>query len=271
MLEEIFEYPFLIKIFDSLLTDKEKINLFYVSKFIHEKKHKFTFEEEYFCDKKYKNKWFFNCLRNIKVKRIFEFPKFITKLKFDDHFDYDFGKIPSTITHLTFGHYFNRQFYDCIPNSVTHLTFGYCFNKRVNNLLPNSITHLTFGNNFNQPIHNSIPDSVTHLKFGDDFDQFIQNHIPKNVKCLMFGRKFDCPIVNSIPNSVTHLKFGQLFSRNLDVLPNSITHLYLSSLYNKTISRFPKNLEYLEAGEYFIPYYMHLIDDGVVTKYCFLN
>ena len=297
MLNEIFEYPFLLKIFNSLLFDKEKINLFHVSKFIYEKKHKFTFEDEYFCDEKYKNEWFFNCLTNIRIKKIFEFPKFVTKLKFDDYcgdilktHSGEVIKLPSTITHLTFGHHFNesiegcdlngithltfgnrfnKSIYDSIPYSVTHLTFGNCFNRPIYNCIPNSVTHLTFGDNFNHPIYDCIPNSVEYLTYGDNFDQFIQNHIPKNVKYLTFGRKFDCPIVNSIPNSVTHLKFGQLFSRNLDVLPDSITHLYLSSSYDKTISRFPRNLQFLEAGKEFISNFKHLINNNVIINYCF--
>src|ERR1700729_4380991 len=33
-------------------------------------------------------------------------------------------RVPNVVTHLTFGHDFNRSIKDSIPNSVTHLTFG---------------------------------------------------------------------------------------------------------------------------------------------------
>ena len=40
------------------------------------------------------------------------------------------------------------------PNSITHLTFGRYFNQDIttNGSLPNSITHLIFGRDFNQDI-----------------------------------------------------------------------------------------------------------------------
>src|SRR5258706_10414161 len=36
-----------------------------------------------------------------------------------------------------------------IPRSVTHLTFGKYFNQDIKNCIPQSMTHLTFRNNFN--------------------------------------------------------------------------------------------------------------------------
>jgi hypothetical protein len=53
---------------------------------------------------------------------------------------------------------------DNLPLSLTHLTFGYWFNKPVDNL-PLSLTHLTFGDRFNQPVDN-LPNNLTHLTFG---------------------------------------------------------------------------------------------------------
>src|ERR1700749_2241921 len=39
-----------------------------------------------------------------------------------------------------------------IPTFITHLTFGRDFNQPVQNDIPRSVTYLTFGYNFNQPI-----------------------------------------------------------------------------------------------------------------------
>ena len=81
------------------------------------------------------------------------------------------GKLPISVTHLTFGHYFDQSIEKGIPNSVTHLTFGWRFNQSIEKGIPNSVTHLTFENNFNQSIEKGIPNSVTHLTFGDHFNQ----------------------------------------------------------------------------------------------------
>src|SRR3984957_5086991 len=81
--------------------------------------------------------------------------------------------IPSAVTHLTFGYYFNQNIKECIPSSVTHLTFGKRFNQDIKDCIPSSVTHLTFGKRFNQDIKDCIPSSVTHLTFGGKINQKI--------------------------------------------------------------------------------------------------
>jgi hypothetical protein len=109
--------------------------------------------------------------------------------------NYYFGNlliyIPNTVTHLTFGKYFNLGFLFKIPETVTHLTFGTQFDQSITNVIPRSVTHLIFGQNFNQPIkQNDIPDSVTHLTFDFCFNQSIKNNIPASVSHLTFGDLF---------------------------------------------------------------------------------
>ncbi len=60
-----------------------------------------------------------------------------------------------------------------IPASVTHLTFGRYFNQPINiGTIPANVTHLSFCEKFNQPIYpGTIPANVTHLSFGQDFNQ----------------------------------------------------------------------------------------------------
>ena len=91
------------------------------------------------------------------------------------------GCIPNSVTHVTFGDYFDQPIEDCIPNSVTHLTFGFDFNQPINGCIPDSVTHLTFGFYFDQPIKHCISDSVTHLTFGVCFNQTIKDCIPISV------------------------------------------------------------------------------------------
>jgi hypothetical protein len=87
---------------------------------------------------------------------------------------------PQRLTHLTFGHWFNRPV-DRLPASLTHLTFGVHFNQPVDRL-PASLTHLTFGDNFNQPV-DRLPASLTHLTFGYDFNQPV-DRLPASLKVI---------------------------------------------------------------------------------------
>ena len=208
MLQEIFEYPFLIRIFNSLLFDKEKINLIYSSRFIYQRKHKFTFEDEYFCEESYKNSSFFNCLTNIKVKEIFEFPKSVTHLKFDDYsndpFHMSSGKfvvLSNTIINLTFGRYFNNYIDECISFGITHITFGVHFNKPIYNCIPNSVTYLRFGYYFNQNI-DDLPDSIKYLHLHCSYNKPISK-FPSNLKYLEVCKEFVLKFKHLINDDIT--------------------------------------------------------------------
>jgi hypothetical protein len=77
----------------------------------------------------------------------------------------------------------NKETISYIPNSVTHLTFGYYFNQNIKGCIPNSVTHLTFGWRFNQDIKDCIPDSVIYLKIPGNRNIDLSD-IPKTVKKL---------------------------------------------------------------------------------------
>ena len=146
IIEKIFEYPFLMRIFNALLTDKEKISLI-SNKYINNNKFKLKFYRRYRCIKKDKKKWHYNCLTNIIVRTLFRFPVNVNHVTFDDSFTNtikNISKLNKNITYLTFGNFFNKPVENFIPNSVTHLKFGDCFNKPVK-FLPNSVKHLKLG------------------------------------------------------------------------------------------------------------------------------
>ena len=150
-----------------------------------------------------------------------------------------FDILPKYITHITFGHYFNRNMQcfnrnmQCfIPSTVTHVKFGCFFNQDIKDCIPLNVTHLTFGFHFNKDIRDCIPSNVTHLKFGHYFNQDIRDCIPHNVTHLTFGYYFDRDIENCIPFSVTHLKFGAGFKRDIrGCLPPNVKYLTLSNFY----------------------------------------
>lgn len=93
----------------------------------------------------------------------------VTHLKFDIDFNgtVDNNNLPSSLTHLIFGHSFDKPANN-LPPSLTHLTFGHRFNQPVN-FLPLSLTHLQFKYYFNHPIDN-LSHKITHLKLGAKFN-----------------------------------------------------------------------------------------------------
>jgi hypothetical protein len=91
--------------------------------------------------------------------------------------------------------YFNHPV-DKLPSSITHLTFGTNFNQPIDSL-PNSIVYLHLGNyrNYHKPLFNQVinklPESLESLSFGREYRSKINlcnlNHltklvIPKEIK-----------------------------------------------------------------------------------------
>jgi hypothetical protein len=190
----------------------------------------------------------------------------ITHLKFNIDFNdmVTCDNLPSDVTHLTFGEFFDQPV-DKLPDSITHLTFGEFFDQPVDKL-PDSITHLTLGNEFNNSIDN-LPDSITHLTLGNEFNKNIDN-LPDSITHLTLGNDFDKPI-NNLPNGIIYLKFGWCFKQHIDKynlpsnlkylvlecksfvslnnLPESITHLYIEDTYTPhIINNLPYSLSYLK-------------------------
>ena len=81
------------------------------------------------------------------------------------------------IQKVRLGFNFNQEMRNLLPNSITHLTFGDYFNQDVNNL-PNSLIYLSFSWDFNQDI-SKLPKSITYLKFStSDNSKFNHNLNP---------------------------------------------------------------------------------------------
>ena len=237
MLSNIVGYPFLIRIFNNLFTDNDKIKIISLNKFLNSKRTKFTFNNKIEIIRNYKRKWFYNLLTNIIVDNIFKFPK--------------------SVTHLTFSSKFNKSIKHKIPNSVTHLIFEHkCpFNKSIEGCIPDSVTYLKFGYRFNQPIKNNIPNSVKYLSFGSNFRFEIKDSLPNNLKRLTLGYHFNQSIQNNIPNSVTRLTWkSSYFERLNDCIPNSIIKLIIGKYVHANFSpttRFPSSLKYLKCTQDF--------------------
>ena len=207
MLPNMFEYPFLIRIFDKLLSDQDKINIISVSKNLNQQKTKFKFYKKYICKEEDCNKWYFQRLTKIIVFKIFKFPECVTHLKLDMLFDDFIENIPKSITHLSFGDGYGwytksvpnwithlklnntvRLTPQIIPNSVTHLKFNHLFNKRIENCIPNSVIRLEFGYCFNHSIE-YLPDSIKYLSLECNYDKFVTK-LPSNLRKLECCKSF---------------------------------------------------------------------------------
>ena len=169
-------------------------------------------------------------------KSIDNLPKSLTKLELNCSLA--FNKIPNSITHLTFGYYFD-EIVDDLPNSITHLTFGSNFNQPVNNL-PNSITDLVFGNKFNQPV-DKLPFSLNSYNLTDS--ESVNNNAG-NLKRLVFGKNFN-QNVDNLPNSIKYLTFGKDFNQNINKYPDSliVVEFFSGSVNVKNIPDYVKTLK----------------------------
>lgn len=109
-------------------------------------------------------------------------PSSVTHLVFSDYCNqhvYE-NDLPASVTHLTFSDYQNVTY---IPNTVTHLTFGYWFDKSIDKIMPLSVTHITFGENFKQSI-NDLPESVVEVTLSTTYRARISKHITNRVKII---------------------------------------------------------------------------------------
>ncbi len=142
-------------------------------------------------------------------------PTSVRRLEVEDNFNFNLSCIPpsSLLTHLSF-----RSIHSIgiiyipmhnLPSTLTHLSFGNYFNQAASNL-PSTLTHLSFGTKFNRSV-DSLPRSLTHIKFGKRF-QTPWNNLPP-VSHLSFDHASLLSPLHILtqykfPTSVTHFEYG---------------------------------------------------------------
>jgi hypothetical protein len=164
--------------------------------------------------------------------------------------------LPSSITHLSFGYYFNQPVdtqeilstdnISGLKQSLSHSIATDCAHhkftesKFIGCNLPSSITHLSFGKNFNQPIDN-LNDAISHLSFGKKFNHQIEN-LPDTITYLYLSECFNQPI-NKLPKELLNLILGSEFNQKIDALPNKIETIKFinNNNYNKKYEIIKKN------------------------------
>lgn len=208
ILSQIYEYPFLINIFNKLLSTNDLINVISCSTFLYSQKHKLRFHELIECYPKYKNKWYFNCLTNIRVFEIFKFPIFVSKiifhyikitLRYTTKNRFKKGEIPNTVVKLRLDEFLPPK--NCIPNSVKRLYFtkGYDCLFIEEGVIPNSVEVLYVGN-----YHFSV------------------NSIPNSVKVIYL---FDWEDISNLPDTIEHLILGVDITEKIDKLPLNLKRI----------------------------------------------
>ena len=270
ILQQIFEYPFLIKIFDKLLTDKEKINVISVNKYINQNKRKLKFYNKKRCIPSQWKYWYFDCLVKIEIYILFRLPESLKYLKIhiiDEAIDE--GDIPKSVTHFHIEN--TKRFYSniIIPNHISHLYFKYL---SCNDNLGDYVTHLEIGdfNYFEFCVPKSIiylkisseiriinSQSLIHLEFGDKILKplsYFTLNTPNLIE-ITVGKFYGSEMINEIPNFVKRLNFkGKLYTDYLSNLKN-VTHLKIIKCHNLN---FPSHLK--------ISYYDE-IDNKSVAKF----
>jgi hypothetical protein len=152
-------------------------------------------------------------------------------------------KWPDNLTNICMYYWNNRPYEDIrihvdgsiaehsLPGTVTHLSFGKYFNNYILEL-PYNLTHLTFGNAYNR-INMSWPKRLTHLTFGDEFNQDIT--LPMLLVNLVFGRAFN-HMIKLWPDTLTHLT---IFNSHIQSLPKNLQFLSCDGITTLDLIKLP--------------------------------
>lgn len=142
-------------------------------------------------------------LRNSKCEFI---PSFITHLSCEST-NIKITNISSSVTHLRLKGFEK----DLMTTSITHLEFDMYDERDAVIYIPSSVTHLTLNSDVNDYFdssivlrHNLIPLTVTHLTFRSEvyyYDHFTED-VPSTVTHLTLGKYFDGPIIDKFPLTV---------------------------------------------------------------------
>lgn len=187
-----------------------------------------------------------------------QLPSSLTSLHFGEYFNQKIDPLPPSLISLSFGKYFNQQLH--LPPSLTELAFpeASSFNQPLS--LPPSLSTLIIENNsnFNQPLL-SLPSSLTSLIILGNFNHPLP-YLPLSLQELCLGRaynqiwynsplKVDLSTFNhplpSLPSTLSSLCLLGQFNHPLPPLPSSLKELHLGRSFNHPLRNLPNSLEVL--------------------------
>ena len=132
----------------------------------------------------------------------------------------------SNTKHIIFSDKFNEKVK--IDKSITHITFGPWFNHSINNLRE-GVVYIKFGHFFNKKT-SLLPESVEYLEYGTKFNKKI-DRLPKNIKTLILGVCFNKSI-DKIPKHIHSLSLYEFILPNCIKLPKYLENLTLNNIHS---------------------------------------
>eukprot|EP00026_Physarum_polycephalum_P007208 Phypoly_transcript_07265.p1 GENE.Phypoly_transcript_07265~~Phypoly_transcript_07265.p1 ORF type:complete len:374 (+),score=50.91 Phypoly_transcript_07265:63-1124(+) len=169
-------------------------------------------------------------------------PLSVTHLIFNQSYSRSIDKLPSTITHITFGKFFNFEITNHLPESLVYLKLGNCFIQEINHL-PKLLKILVIGDNFNHPVDH-LPSSLTHLTLGRSFNHPL-DHLPPTLIYLFVQSYVFNQLVDHLPESLLSLSLPMGFDQPINHLPPFLEQLTLSYKFNQTVDMLPKTIKKL--------------------------
>lgn len=224
LIEEIFTYSFLTKIFNKLLYDDDKINIIKIIKICN-----LELYDYHFCNQKDKEKEHFNNFTNIVVVDNFELPRLTKKLTLG--FSNGIVTIPNSVIHLTFIETFYKPVKIIIPDSVRKITLGSFFKADFKDFVTNFVKKIVINSPFTDPAFLTNL-QITDLSLGDMFTEYAFDNLPNSIVTLKLGRKF-------------------------------ANKQYVVCFHTVIVSRFPQNLKYLYCSQKFVELNKNLLNDNI--------
>lgn len=167
---------------------------------------------------------------------------------------------------IVFGFSFNQIVKNKIPSSITHIQFGHNFNQDICNIVilgeNDLMEEFVLGEKFNQLVNNLSP-NLKFISFGYDFNHPVDN-LPNQIEFIKFGHNFNHP-VEFLPNSLKHIIFGNSFNFSIDNLPSSIEYIELYGEFDKKISCIPFGLKEMKLDQDYYERNKSHLDDLLVS------
>jgi hypothetical protein len=125
-----------------------------------------------------------------------------------------------------------------LPQTLTHLTFGCYFNQSVDKL-PETLTHLTLGDKFNKSV-NYLPKNIKNLKLMCDNNLInkLPDHIKKLYVVFYAQEKFNKNIIN-LPTTIDEIVIeNEFYKKYFKNIPFGVKFTFMSNKNNKLVKRY---------------------------------
>ena len=259
----IFEYPFIFRELNKYLTDKDKLKLISLNKFLNSKRKLFLFKILIKYKDNLENEWYYNSITKLIIIKIVKLPERLKYLEVDFEISTKedallfSNMMPRTLQKIYLHQHYENCHFVSPPFSITM-----CLNNLNENIILNNIKSLKILNltsEFNDFrklkclaiyyagdfLTQKLPNSIECLVLGN-VNSLTPGIIPNSVKKLNISFLRDFELKSIIPNSVSNLKLiCATINQNLEgCIPNSVTRLHIGPISNFIV---PKNVTHLTS------------------------